>query len=105
MHDICTDPGPITLFIHNDDDTPVEFVRQLLRNVFGKSEREAIAFTALIENEEKVACGPYPGPVAKALLDSARQNISAARSWFADHQRNRDHERRMRSLRSTGDWQ
>ncbi|MFG3596334.1 ATP-dependent Clp protease adaptor ClpS [Bradyrhizobium sp. RDI18] len=78
MHDICTDAGSITLFIHNDDDTPVEFVRQLLRNVFGKSEREAIAFTALIENEEKVACGPYPGPVAKALLDSARQSISAA---------------------------
>ncbi|WP_245309367.1 ATP-dependent Clp protease adaptor ClpS [Bradyrhizobium retamae] len=58
MHDICTDAGSITLFIHNDDNTPVEFVRQLLRNVFGKSERDAIAFTALIEQKEKVACGP-----------------------------------------------
>jgi ATP-dependent Clp protease adapter protein ClpS len=63
MHDICSDAGSITLFIHDDEDTPVEFVRQLMRTVFGKSEREAIAFTAQIESDNKLACGPYPGPV------------------------------------------
>src|SRR5947208_1372648 len=79
MHDICADAGSIQLFIHNDDDTPVEFVRDLMRTVFGKSERDAITFTALLEDgQDKVACGPYPAAVAKALLDSARQLISAA---------------------------
>ena len=71
MHDICADAGSIQLFIHNDDDTPVEFVRELMRTVFGKSERDAITFTALIDGQDKVACGPYPAPVARALLESA----------------------------------
>ena len=62
----------------NDDDTSVEFVRELMRTVFGKSERDAITFTALIEGQDKVACGPYPAPVATALLESAQQLIRAA---------------------------
>jgi ATP-dependent Clp protease adapter protein ClpS len=78
MHDVCADAGSMTLFIHDDEDTPVDFVRLLLHTVFGKSEREAIALTAQIERDEKVACGPYPAPVARALLESARQSISAA---------------------------
>jgi ATP-dependent Clp protease adapter protein ClpS len=78
MHDVCTDDRSITLFIHEDEDTPVEFVRQLLRTVFGKSEREAIALAEQIDSDKKFACGPYPGPVARALLDSARQSIRAA---------------------------
>src|SRR3977135_3067297 len=78
MHDICADAGSIQLFIHNDDDTPVEFVRDLMRTVFGKSERDAITFTALIDGQDKVACGPYPAPVARALLESAQQLVHAA---------------------------
>src|SRR5882757_1639984 len=78
MHDICAEAGSIQLFIHNDDDTPVEFVRELMRTVFGKSERDAITFTALIDGQDKVGCGPYPAPVARALLESAQQFIRAA---------------------------
>jgi ATP-dependent Clp protease adapter protein ClpS len=78
MHDICADAGSIQLFIHNDDDTPVEFVRELMRTVFGKSERDAITFTELIDGQDKVACGPYPASVARALLESAQQLIRAA---------------------------
>jgi ATP-dependent Clp protease adapter protein ClpS len=78
MHDICADTGSIQLFFHDDDDTPVEFVRELMRTVFGKSERDAITFTALFEGQDKVACGPYPAPVARALLESAQQLIRAA---------------------------
>ncbi|MBR1126127.1 ATP-dependent Clp protease adaptor ClpS [Bradyrhizobium lablabi] len=79
MHEIHADAGSIKLIIHDDEDTPIEFVRLLLCTVFGKSEREAFEFTARLEDgAEKVVCGPYPAPVASALLEAARQSIDAA---------------------------
>jgi ATP-dependent Clp protease adapter protein ClpS len=67
---------PAQLIIHNDDDTPDQFVVDLLRQVFGKSEREAAALITQIEQKEKAVCGPYPQAVADALLKSAQQRIS-----------------------------
>jgi ATP-dependent Clp protease adapter protein ClpS len=78
MQDVFADGAPVQLVFHNDDDTPAEFVKGLLRNVFGKPEKDAIAFTARIDQQDRVACGPYPASVAKALLDEARQRIRAA---------------------------
>ena len=75
MHDITAGAGFIQIFIHNDDHTPLEFVTDLMRTVFGKSESEAIAFTALIEGQDRMACGTYPPLVAKALLETARELI------------------------------
>ena len=64
------------LVVHNDDDTPDEFVIDLLRQVFGKSEREAAALITQIEQKEKAICGPYPQSVAEALFKSAQQRVS-----------------------------
>jgi ATP-dependent Clp protease adapter protein ClpS len=75
MDDVVAATGAVRLLIHNDDDTPVEFVKGLLHHVFGKSEREAIALTAEIEQYDRLVCGPYPASVAKAILRSAQQLI------------------------------
>jgi ATP-dependent Clp protease adapter protein ClpS len=75
MHDITAGAGFIQIFIHNDGHTPLEFVKNLMREVFGKSENEAIAFTALIEAQDRMACGTYPPPVATALIETARELI------------------------------
>ncbi|WP_338834066.1 ATP-dependent Clp protease adaptor ClpS [Bradyrhizobium septentrionale] len=75
MHDVFAENGPVKLFIHDDNDTPLEFMRNLLRTVFGKSRKEAIAASARIEAESGIACGPYPAAVAQALLESAQQLI------------------------------
>ena len=72
------DAEPVQLIFHKVDDTPRVFVIELLRRVFGKSEREAIAFMASLEQQKKAACGPYPQSVANALLQAARQRIRAA---------------------------
>lgn len=64
---------PTQLIIHNDDETPDQFVMDLLRQVFGKSEREASALITQIEQKEKAVCGPYPQSVAEALFKSAQQ--------------------------------
>jgi ATP-dependent Clp protease adapter protein ClpS len=76
MHGIFAES--VQLVFHNDDDTPVEFVRELLRGVFGLRQREAIAFSSLIDDRGKATCGPYPLPVAKALLDAAQRRIHTA---------------------------
>lgn len=74
MDDIAADAAPLQLVFQNDGDTPMEFVADLLRNVFGKPERDAIAFTQLIR-QGKVACGPYPPGVATALPAEAQKRI------------------------------
>jgi ATP-dependent Clp protease adapter protein ClpS len=78
MDDVVAAPGAARLIIHNDDDTPVDFVRRLLREVFGKSERETVALIEQIEQQDSFACGPYPTPVAQALLESAQRFIRVA---------------------------
>jgi ATP-dependent Clp protease adapter protein ClpS len=70
--------GSIRLVFHNDDKTPEEFVISLLRTVFGKSQREASAFTAQINEQGKSACGPYPPAVAEALLEEADLRVRDA---------------------------
>ncbi|KWV53941.1 cell division protein FtsH [Bradyrhizobium macuxiense] len=72
MHDVFADDGPVQLFIHDDGETPRDFVQDLLCTVFGKSRQEAIASTALIEVKGAIPCGPYPSPVARALYNSAK---------------------------------
>ncbi|HKU05230.1 MAG TPA: ATP-dependent Clp protease adaptor ClpS [Bradyrhizobium sp.] len=79
MDDVVAAAGAVRLFIHDDDDTPEEFVKSLLLSVFGKSEREAIELLSEAEEYDRIACGPYPAPVAAALLESAQQFIRTGR--------------------------
>ena len=67
MDDAVAATGAVRLIIHNDDHTPVEFVKGLLHHVFGRSEREAVALTVEIEQYGRLTCGPYPASVAKAI--------------------------------------
>jgi ATP-dependent Clp protease adapter protein ClpS len=78
MDDVSAGAGAVRLVFHNDDDTPQEFVAELLRTVFGRAESDAVAFASLIDQQGKAACGPYPPSVADALLEAAQQRIRAA---------------------------
>ena len=78
MPDVFAEGDIVEIFFHDDNATPLEFVSELLCAVFGKSEREAIAFAALFEKQNRVGCGPYPASVAKALFEAAQQHIRAA---------------------------
>lgn len=78
MHDISPDTLLTQLVFHDDDDTPQAFVTELLHSVFGKSDREAIAVTSLIETQGKATCGPYPSAVANVLFEAAQQRIHTA---------------------------
>jgi ATP-dependent Clp protease adapter protein ClpS len=78
MDDGYTGAESFQFVFHNDEETPREFVRELLRAVFGKSEREAILFAAEIDQEGSATCGPYPSRVAAAIWKTAQQRINAA---------------------------
>jgi ATP-dependent Clp protease adapter protein ClpS len=78
MDDVCADAGAVQLIFHNNDDTPSAFVKELVRTVFGKPEKEAIAFTVAVDQQGKAVCGPYPQAVAEALLEAAHQRIRIA---------------------------
>ncbi|MFC3326526.1 ATP-dependent Clp protease adaptor ClpS [Mesorhizobium cantuariense] len=66
------------LVIHNDEQTPWEFVVDLVRSIFDRSEAEAEAFAATVTQQGKAVCGSYPFAVAKVMLDTAQQRIKAA---------------------------
>ncbi len=50
-------------------------MRNLLRTVFGKSGERGDCRHRADRGPERIACGPYPATVAKALLESAQQLI------------------------------
>ena len=68
----------LQLVIHNDDQTPWEFVVDLVSSVFDPSVAEAETLAATVSRVGKAACGSYPSAVATAMLDTAQQRIKAA---------------------------
>jgi hypothetical protein len=46
MDDVSAGSGAVRLFFHNDDDTPENFIRQLLQAVFGQPEGRSLVHRA-----------------------------------------------------------
>jgi ATP-dependent Clp protease adapter protein ClpS len=67
--------GYVRLVIHDDKETPEEFVISLLRAVFSQSVSDAIELMATIERKGKAVCGTYPRAVAAALLQASQERI------------------------------
>lgn len=67
--------GHLQIIIHNDDDTPVEFVLELLHSVFGKQMADAFRLVESVDTYGKATCGIYPRDVAEELLEAARKRI------------------------------
>jgi ATP-dependent Clp protease adapter protein ClpS len=49
--------GYVRLVIHDEDDTPQEFVVRLLRSVFSLSASDAVELVAAIEVNGRAVCG------------------------------------------------
>lgn len=70
--------GEKQIIIHNDNETPEEFVVELLCSVFSKTEAEAGAFVITIGRDGQVVCAVLPSTIADILLDKAEQRIRSA---------------------------
>ncbi|MEZ5854370.1 MAG: ATP-dependent Clp protease adaptor ClpS [Hyphomicrobiaceae bacterium] len=78
MRDTPSEIDNLQIVIHNDDETPWDFVVDIVRCVFGRSEAEAKAFTTIVAQQGKAVCGTYPPAVADVMLATAQRRIKEA---------------------------
>ena len=74
----AVEAGYVRLVIHNNKDTPQDFVVGLLRSVFSQSVSDAIELMAAIEMKGMAVCGTYPRAVAQVLMQAAQERIQAS---------------------------
>jgi len=65
----------VQIVVHNDDDTPQEFVIELLHSVFKTPVAEAVRLTQTIGLRGQTGCGIYPRDIGNRLLGAARERI------------------------------
>ena len=78
MRDCPVGISDLQIIFHDDEETPFDFVVDLVRSVFGRSELEAVALAAAVGQQGKALCGAYPANVADAMLQAARLRIGEA---------------------------
>jgi ATP-dependent Clp protease adapter protein ClpS len=78
MSDALAEAHHLEVTFHDDDETPMQFVVELLHSVFKKQLADAVRFTEAIHNNGKASCGTYPHEIASELLEAARRRIRAS---------------------------
>ena len=58
-------PSKFKVVLHNDDHTPMEFVIELLKKIYSKTEQQAEEITVRVHNEGKGVAGVYYYEVAE----------------------------------------
>lgn len=66
------------IILHDDDETPDDFVVELLVDILGKPQAYAKALVARIFAENRAVCGILASADADAVLTTARERIQAA---------------------------
>lgn len=75
MSDVQAGTGHREIVFHDDNETPLQFLLELLHSVFKKQLADAFRLTEAVQREGKASCGTYPSEIANELLQSARQRI------------------------------
>ena len=60
MHDVHAEADYLQLVLYRDDQTPVDFVVDLVRSVFSKTTADAVEVVTIAEDQGKAVCGTYP---------------------------------------------
>ena len=69
-------PPMYKVILHNDDYTSMEFVVEILINVFGKSLEKATQMMLNIHNKGKEMCGIYPRQIAETKVETVHNLAS-----------------------------
>src|ERR1700731_4044126 len=78
MSHVHAEADHLQVIFHNDDDTPMEFIAQLLHSVFKKPVADGIKFVERMDKYGQAICGTYPRDMANGVLEAARQCIRAS---------------------------
>lgn len=73
LEDQLREPRQYKVLLHNDDYTSMEFVVDVLRSVFGKSEREAMTIMMSVHEKGIGLCGIYTAEVAETKVHLVHQ--------------------------------
>jgi ATP-dependent Clp protease adaptor protein ClpS len=73
VKDQLREPPQYKVLLHNDDYTSMEFVVDVLMNVFGKSEIEATAIMLSVHETGIGLCGIYTAEVAETKVHLVHQ--------------------------------
>lgn len=69
-------PPMYKVILHNDDYTTMEFVVEVLMNIFGKSLEKATQMMLNIHNRGKETCGIYPREIAETKVETVHSLAS-----------------------------
>ena len=78
MRDVLAEAAYLQLVFHHDDQTPRDFVVDLIRSVFSQTAADAKALCVTIQRNGKAVCGTYPRAVAQVLLRAVQRRIKAS---------------------------
>ena len=73
-------PPMYKVILHNDDYTTMEFVVEILVNVFGKSLEKATQMMLNVHSKGKEICGIYPRQIAETKVETVR-NLSSSKGF------------------------
>jgi ATP-dependent Clp protease adapter protein ClpS len=68
----------IQLVLHDDGETPTEFIVELLHSIFKKPLAAALRVAEKVSAYGRAICGTYPREVAHEMLEAARQHVRAS---------------------------
>lgn len=68
------DPVMYKVIILNDDYTTVDFVVEILLDIFSKSYQEAVELTYIVHQQGSGLCGTYPYDIAKTKVKQAHRS-------------------------------
>src|SRR5258707_14086430 len=78
MSDVHAEAGHLQVIFHDDDDTPMEFVVEVLHSVFKKPIADGLKFNEAIERNGRAIGGSNPPHVANKILKAAGQHTRAS---------------------------
>lgn len=71
------EPNHYSVVMHNDDFTTMEFVVDILIDIFKKSEAEAEVLMMKVHHEGKAVVGKYPYDIAQTKVSKAQRRAQA----------------------------
>ena len=72
------EPDMYRVLLHNDDYTQMDFVVQVLVEIFRKSNEEAVAIMMSVHNTGSGVCGVYPREIAEFRVSQVERRAKDA---------------------------